>query len=92
VPPKSKQAEREPRIVRHVWIYLEQAVRMRDGSEALRQTQVWRGEVAHVTPEQAALFDLALMPAGATIEDMDRERELRQAEYRQQRQSVGRLS
>jgi hypothetical protein len=80
--------KREPRVVRDLFLAIDQPTRLRDGSEVLLYGPVWRGEIAYVTPQEAALFDTSLMGPGETIEDFQRELEQQQAEYRSTRQSV----
>jgi hypothetical protein len=80
---------RTARIVRDVFISLEQPVRERNGSESLRQVCVKRGETAFVTAEQAMIFDTGLMPEGATAESLEAELSSSLAEYQASRRDVG---
>jgi hypothetical protein len=84
----TKIEQREARLVRYVFIDIEQPVRLPDGSEILRSGPVWRGQTAYVTPRQAIDYDLALMPAGAAVEDIEREIEEKRQEFYSTRQSV----
>jgi len=84
----TKIEQREARLVRYVYVEIEQPVRLPDGSEVLRIGPKWRGETVHVTARQAIDYDLGLMPAGSTVADIEREMEERRAEFYSTRQSV----
>jgi hypothetical protein len=80
--------KREPRVVRDIFLAIDQPTRLRDGSEVVRYMPIWRGEVAYVTVQEAAMFDTSLMGPGETVEDFQRELEQQQLEYRSTRQSI----
>jgi hypothetical protein len=80
--------KREPRVVRDIFLAVDQPERLRDGSEILRYRPVWRGEVAMLTADECARFDTSVMGPDETLADFEAELAAQQAEYRSTRQSV----